>query len=65
YTQLSLPTKSLFYANRPHQFLEIACPNQTTNFNTKILSRQFCFFCCQKKKGLSGQDKMDTFKLEE
>ncbi|MDY0907788.1 hypothetical protein, partial [Pedobacter sp. CFBP9032] len=24
-------------------------------------SRQFCFFCCQKKKGPSGQDTIKSF----
>jgi len=38
------------------------CPSLPTNFNRKIASRQFCFFCCQKKKGPSGQDKIESFK---
>ena len=33
----------------------------STDLNKKIASRQFCLFCCQKKKGTSGQDTIKSF----
>ena len=41
---------SPFYLNRPNKFLGIHRPSLCRNFNTKIFSRHFCFFWCQKKK---------------
>jgi len=42
---------------RPNKFFGIAWLSQTTNFNRKIFSRQFCFFCCQKKKACPATTK--------
>ncbi|MFW0717385.1 hypothetical protein [Pedobacter sp. N23S346] len=57
---LSLSIASSFRSNRPNKFLGIAYQSQTTNFKTKILSRQLLmcyllfFFCVNELAEMLG-----------